>query len=126
MEHLGWGVQTKTVGGTVTVFLSSWGMWRAPETRMCLWSEEGEHGEEEREAAAGLGTAAEEDRWDWSKRRAAVRGSEEPAAPRQAVLAGRQSPLSLLGCSPDLCPRGLRSFQFALTGSSALRTPLSW
>lgn len=81
---------------------------------MCLWREEEEHGEEEREAAAGLVTAAEEDRWDRSKRRAAVRGSEKPAAPRQAVLAGRQGPLSLLGCSPDLCPRGRGSFQFAL------------
>lgn len=120
------GCSNQTVGGTVTVFLSSWGTWKSPETRMCLWSEEGEHGEEEREAAAGLVTAAEEDRWDGSKRRAAVRGSEEPAAPRQAVLAGRQSPLSLLGCSPDLCPRGLRPFQFALTGSSASWTPLSW
>lgn len=54
------GCSNQTIGGTVTVFLSSWGTWKSPETCMCLRSEEGEHGEEERVVAAGLVTAAEE------------------------------------------------------------------
>lgn len=89
MEHLGWGVQTKTVGDTDSLpqFLETW---RAPETLMCLWREEEEHGEEEREAAAGLVMAAEEDRWDRSKRRAAVRGVRRASRP-EASSASRKT-----------------------------------
>lgn len=115
MEHRGWGVQTKTVGDTVTIF---------PSSR--------KHGELQKPACACGGRRKSLERRRGRRQLVELRqlrktngtgakggqlwggGFEEPAAPRQAVLTGRQGPLSLLGCSPDLCPRGRGSFQFAL------------